>query len=365
MLYRPDWHEPLTDSTWDAAWVRDAIARVVEDAVSAYDPDAFWPAHESDAWGAVLPLKDLYCGAAGVVWALARLGADLDCNAAAERVHERFRENPTLFQNAPPHGRSSLFIGETGIALVRFALAASNELQELLVELLRANLDNDANELMWGVPGTLLAARAIGAEEMVRESEDALRAARDADGYWTQHLSGHDFRSLGPIHGLVGNVLALGELGRAPEILREVAIREGDRVNWPPGPDDPKVRLQWCHGAPGLICTATSYLDEDLLLGGALTIWDAGPPDRDEKGAGLCHGTAGNGYALLKTFERTGDERWLDRARAFAMHALEQAQDLPPRYSLFTGGVGAALFAQDCLDARARFPIVDELAARS
>ena len=46
----------------------------------------------------------------------------------------------------------------------------------------------------------------------------------------------------------------------------------------------------------------------------------------DEKGAGLCHGTSGNGYALLKTFERTGDERWLERARRFAVHALAQAR---------------------------------------
>ena len=80
-----------------------------------------------------------------------------------------------------------------------------------------------------------------------------------------------------------------------------------------------------------------------------------------EKGAGLCHGTAGNGYALLKTFERTGDERWLERARKFAVHALAQAQGAPGRYSLFTGGVGVALFAAGCLEADPRFPVLDWL----
>jgi lantibiotic modifying enzyme len=119
--------------------------------------------------------------------------------------------------------------------------------------------------------------------------------------------------------------------------------------------------LQWCHGAPGIIATASDYLDEDLLVAGAELIWDAGPPKIDEKGAGICHGTAGNGYALLKTFERTGDERWLERARAFAMHALAQVDQLPSRYSLFTGGIGAAIFAADCIDTQARFPIVDGL----
>jgi hypothetical protein len=41
------------------------------------------------------------------------------------------------------------------------------------------------------------------------------------------------------------------------------------------------------------------------------------------------------------------------------MHAVEQAELLPSRYSLFTGGVGVALFAADCLEARSAYPIVD------
>jgi hypothetical protein len=67
---------------------------------------------------------------------------------------------------------------------------------------------------------------------------------------------------------------------------------------------------------------------------------------------------------LLKAFERTGDERWLERARRFAVHALRQAERLREtagrgRYSLFTGDLGAALFAASCLDADPRFPVLD------
>jgi hypothetical protein len=363
VLYRPDWHEPLTDRAWDEAWVRDAAAALTHDAVQAWDPDAFWPAHEWDAFGTELPLKDLFTGAAGVVWALARLDADFDGAAAAIRVHERFRAEPTLFGGAEPpaQARSSLFNGETGIALVRYLLTPSDDLRAILEELIRANLANDVNELMWGVPGTLLAARAIGADELARESEAALRAARDEDGWWTQHLYGHVERVLGPIHGLLGNAFALGELESTVPMLRGLAVRDGAHVNWPPGPTDHKFRLQWCHGAPGVLTTATAQLDEDLLLGGAQLIWDAGPLDRVEKNAGLCHGTAGNGYALLKAFERTQDELWLGRARAFAVHALEQALALPPRYSLFTGGIGAVLYARDVLATRAAFPVLDWL----
>jgi len=43
------------------------------------------------------------------------------------------------------------------------------------------------------------------------------------------------------------------------------------------------------------------------------------------------------------------------------MHALEQAERLPARYSLFTGALGAALFADDCIDGRARYPVLDSL----
>jgi hypothetical protein len=54
----------------------------------------------------------------------------------------------------------------------------------------------------------------------------------------------------------------------------------------------------------------------------------------------------------------TGDEIWLERARSFAAAALDQLQQ---RYSLFTGDVGAALFAQACIDVDPRFPIMDVL----
>jgi uncharacterized protein YyaL (SSP411 family) len=125
---------------------------------------------------------------------------------------------------------------------------------------------------------------------------------------------------------------------------------------------DGQIRLQWDVGAPGIVATAADYLDQELLLAGAELVWTAGAHGAD-KGSGICHGTAGNGYALLKAFERTGDERWLERARRFATHALEQARQARlqrgrGRYSLWTGDAGVALYAADCLEARARYPIL-------
>ena len=121
--------------------------------------------------------------------------------------------------------------------------------------------------------------------------------------------------------------------------------------------------MQWCTGAPGVVAGAWDFLDTDLVLAGAELVWRAGA-HRDEKGHGLCHGTSGNGFALLKAFARTGDERWLARARRFAMHALEQVRRLREergrgRYSLWTGDAGAALFAADCVEARSGYPVLD------
>ena len=163
---------------------------------------------------------------------------------------------------------------------------------------------------------------------------------RDADGLWTQRGYGGERRGLRCLHGVAGNVAALLggdpllDAGR-PERLH-ARLRRCSRAR--PSVEDGAGELadggrqssnkrensvQWCHGAPGIVATAADYLDEELLLAGAELPWRAGPFGR-EKGAGICHGTAGNGYAFLKAFERTGDERWLERARRFAVHALEQ-----------------------------------------
>jgi len=101
---------------------------------------------------------------------------------------------------------------------------------------------------------------------------------------------------------------------------------------------------------------------ELLVEGGELT-WRAGPL---AKGAGLCHGTAGNGLAFLSLLERTGDERWLARARAFAVHALMQVeagweQYGAGRHSLWTGDAGVALMAESCIEPRPGMPSLDWL----
>src|SRR5258706_7951580 len=94
--------------------------------------------------------------------------------------------------------------------------------------------------------------------------------------------------------------------------------------------------------ALGALCDgADSAFDLFMMQAGEL-IWRAGPL---QKGGGLCHGTAGNGYAFLRLFTQTQDEGWLHRARCFAMHAVGQSEGAERlhrvlRPSLWTGGIG-------------------------
>jgi hypothetical protein len=394
VLYRPEAFEPLTDDPWDEGRARAAIASIVEDADAAFDPDALWPANEWDAWGSTPPLKAVYAGAAGVAWALEALRrrgfaeTQVDLVAAATRALDLWAEAPDLGTGEvqlPEPPEPSLFFAEGGVLLVAWRLSPNEELADRLLARIRENVANESDEVMWGSPGTMLAAHAMrgwtGEErwaEAWRESAEALRARRDADGLWTQRLyGGRPSRSLGPAHGLVGNVHALLQLddprndalrAETAALLAREAVVEDGLANWPALPGEAlerndQIRVQWCHGGPGIVSTAAAYLDEELLLAGAELIWQAGAHGA-EKGAGLCHGTAGNGFALLAAFGRTGDERWLERARRFAVHALGQVEQERQeqgrgRFSLFSGDLGVALFAAACLAADPRFPIMD------
>jgi Lanthionine synthetase C-like protein len=202
---------------------------------------------------------------------------------------------------------------------------------------------------------------------------------------WTQDLYGKVVQYLGAGHGFAGNAYALLKgaalldearrdalYERCVATLQATAVVEGDAVNWRPGtftprPGGTRLLMQWCHGAPGFVTALADFpagrsaAMDALLVGAGHAVWQAGPL---AKGHGLCHGTAGNGYAFLKLYQRTGDARWLDRARAFAMHAIEQYERMHQahgrgRYTLWTGDAGLAVYLWRCLDGRAELPALD------
>jgi lantibiotic modifying enzyme len=388
VLYERTQFECLIDESWVPERVEGAIADIVSDADAAFDRDSLWPADEWDGREEPLPLKSLYAGSAGVIWALDALRrrghaeSSLDLAPAALRTIELKRAAPDFAADEHYHP-AALLCGETGPLLVAFRLTSDPALADDLHALVRANVANPTDDISWGAPGTLLVALAMGEwtgearwEDAARETATALRARRGDDGLWRQD---DDYRGLGTLHGAAGNTFALcrfepdrGLASETAAVLSRTAFREGGFANWPGSPRpqlarprDGRVCLQWCTGAPGVLAGAFDYIDEDLVLAAAELIWQAGAHG-DGKGHGLCHGTSGNGFALLKAFARTGDERWLERARRFAVHALAQAERSGAangrrRYSLFTGDVGTALFAAACLDLDTRFPVIDVL----
>ena len=368
-LWRPSEHEPLAGEAWDEARVEQAIAAIVADTEAAFDGER-WPWHPRDGEEDE-DSASLYLGSAGVIWALHELGATGWEDAAVALV-DRYRARPDFGEMASP---TSYWMGECGIGLVAYRLSGDAGLADRVHELVLANLDSPTNEVMWGTPGTLLAAEAMLGwtgeprwDEAWHTSADRMLAARDDDGLWTQDLYGRTLRFLGPAHGYAGNVRALAN--RGPVQLADLSpylLREDNLANWLPGdgsrPDE--IRVQWCHGAPGMVTTLGDLLDLELAVAGGELTWRAGPL---AKGPGLCHGTAGNAYAFLVLHRRTGDELWRDRARAFGMHAIGQAERERTaagrgRYSLFTGDLGVALFLRHLLDGEHRFPTMGPFGA--
>jgi hypothetical protein len=327
-----------------------------------------------------------------VLWALhalrsrGRADGVLDLARAVSRTHERWRREPDLMRGIqlPSAAEAGLLTGESGILMTAWLVEPTAELAERLHERIRENADNEAIEIMWGAPGTMLAAaelhRRTGEARWAdawRESAGKVLAARTVEGLWESRLYGEVRRSLTPPHGIAGNVHALLDGGdlldaemrrmlqrEASEVLRRTAVVEDGLATWPAGAaDGPRrrgrrdpasvVRRGTGHRARG---RGVSRRGPAARGGGARL---AGGRARRGEGRRDLSRTAGNGYALLRTFERTGDERWLDRARRFATHALEQVERREGRFSLWTGDLGVALFASDCIDARARYPVLE------
>jgi hypothetical protein len=355
VLYEPAAHERLIDAEWDAERVRAGVRAIVADAEAAFDDG--WAGHPLD--DEEDRLRTVYLGGAGVVDALRRLGAE---GRDYVPYLERSLEAPEDFPEED--GRRSFWMGETGIRLVLERLAPSRANRDAIAGLIAANAEDERLELMWGSPGTMLVARELGLDDLWAASAEWLRGQQDEDGVWEQHLYGKRSRHLGPAHGWAGCVLALGDDPLAAAVARRFAVVDDGLANWAPIAGsalvrNDTIRTQWCHGAPGIVTSLGDLLDEDLALAAGELTWRAGPI---AKGANLCHGTAGNGYAFLTLLARTGDERWLARARAFAMHALAQVDAARDeygrgRYTLWTGDLGTALYLAACLDGAGELPL--------
>ncbi len=94
--------------------------------------------------------------------------------------------------------------------VVAHKLASPAADSDRLRELIRANREYPTWELLYGSPGTILAARACGFEDEWRDSAELLYEQWDGSSdMWRHEISGRVRPYLGPGHGFAGNVHAL------------------------------------------------------------------------------------------------------------------------------------------------------------
>ena len=223
MLYSPARHEPLTDATWDAPRARDGIAAIVAAADAGYDAaSGSWPLHPNDRVpDADRPMHGLYCGAAGIIWALDQLAAFRADGARSydERV-ETLEADLVREPDEPddPDDRGYLG-GRLGPLAVAQRHRDDPARTELMLELMAGFAEHPALDLFYGSPGPLVLAAAEHARtgdprflEVQRTLIPHLLATWISDDelgvrLWTQHLSptstdryvgfGHGFRQHG------------------------------------------------------------------------------------------------------------------------------------------------------------------------
>lgn len=396
MLYDRARHEPLHALAWDESRARAVIEMIASDAESRFREHGHWPLHPLDRNGAddARPSETtLYDGACGIIWALHRLERVRAVALRRSYVAELERLLAESIANPSKEDRASFLLGDTPLRMMLVDERPDDAQSRSLEGLIAGNTDHPARELMLGAAGTLLASLFLFERfgdarwsNLFRSTAAKLRdqlqwSARHRCSYWTQDMFGQRSTYLGAVHGFVAAALPLirgrdllepGEWDAwercITDAIAHTAEHQDGHVNWPVLVDDasatPKRLLQFCHGAPGVVVCLSrlpSPALDDSLLGAGETIWAAGPL---AKGSGLCHGTCGNGYALLALYQRTRDSIWLDRARAFAMHGIAQTEEAAARhgqlrYSLWTGDLGVAVYLWDCLRAEARFPTLD------
>jgi predicted Ser/Thr protein kinase len=320
-------------------------------------------------------------GAAGISLALYRVALAHDDGerlAWADLWALRAARHPGLGDEES--SAPSLYHSAVGIACVQallaHALADSKGLrsawQEILSSLVRS--PDQPVDLTLGPTGLLLAA-AILAETVPGD----LRADWLEKGGTLARLPSPPV-NLGIAHG-EGGLLYAGlawsrAAGTAPppelvarlERLAAAAHPWGRGLRWPwrDGAREVGTMPGWCNGSAGLMhlwALAHRVLAEPRWLrlaeSAAWNAWE------DPAGGGsLCCGLAGRAYALLRWYQESGEEVWLERARALAARAVAVTSKIgiESRDSLHRGETGVAVLLADLArPAEAAFPFFAEM----
>jgi hypothetical protein len=233
MLFDPARHEPLRPLPWDERQVRAAIERIVMDAESRFTEDRYWPVHPLDREGEHATEQGetpLYHGTCGVIWAphyLQAVGATTLSRSYVAELDRLLARNRTWLAEDAERECGSYMMGDTPIQLIAYGEQQSEELERALETLIASNVDHPARELMWGSPGTLLAALFLYElteeqrwSDLFRLTAGRLRrqlkwSPQHLCSLWTQDLYGNRSTYLGAVQGFVATALPLIR-GRRP-----------------------------------------------------------------------------------------------------------------------------------------------------
>ncbi|WDE09378.1 lanthionine synthetase C family protein [Thalassomonas haliotis] len=388
MLFDKDRHESLSKSSWKPNIVEAEIFSIIDDIQGSLLPDACWPTHPLDAesYPKTGPKWAAYAGAAGTIHALQILSGYgykiSDLSGLIAVVYQSFLKTPDV--SVEP----GLQLGELGILMPAILAQPDDEkLTKLVMRCMEDTIALPLYEITSGQSGMMHAALALYRKTAKAHWKDLyLKGAKSLMDHWTQdpdtgqwlwqsQVFGPKRHYYGACHGITGNanILLQGAdllppgytemiIKRTVSTLHRSAKQESNLANWTlcTKPNIDKLLVQWCHGAAGIVTAMArtpvidspeaKQLDHLLEQTGEL-VWQAGPL---VKGANICHGTSGNGYAFLYLYQKTGKSVWLDRARQFAMHAIEQCQKArlhygQGRFTLWTGDAGLAIYLYHCI----------------
>ena len=340
MLYTPHSHGRSNRAAGtDVALT--TIREIAADCEASFD-SPYWPVHPRDDDGTG-PYTTLYEGPSGVIYALdllARRGlvdTTRDYVPALEQLVEVYRAKPEIEEwNHPP----SLLGGETGSCsrctswrrlprLRNGSPSSSRRTSTIRTASSCGAARHDARR----VRSTGLTCGAERRPSPRRREDSGLwtrTSTEDRSSTWvrrtglravswrlrTSRVRSWTVAQATPSDAAQSRRTGLQTGPRSP--ARDLVTRQKD------------IRMQWCHGAPGMVASLAEIAPADdeherLLLAGGELAWRAGPLT---KGANLCHGTAGDGLAFLKLFRRTATscgsdalERcdacrcWVDRER--------------------------------------------------
>lgn len=379
MLFEKERHVTLEERKWNESIVRCSIREIIDSTIQTYSETNLWSKEAR---------KSLYFGATGTLWGLIKVSDFLEVKLpfrfreTTELLYSTYLKSPDTKEVVP-----SFFLGESGILLLKLKYHYNKKDADRLYKICHENIQNPTLETLWGAPGTMLAAFHMLCfnkddrwVKIINDSADFLittlkSSIRNGEKIWEQDLYGRQVHYVGAGHGYFGNFYPLLKcikylkqedqnfiLENVCETTKALAIENSGFVNWPATLTQKKAKsplVQWCHGAPGIINCLIDFpknydKEFELLLSKAgELVWKAGPLT---KGVGLCHGTDGNGYTFLQLFKRTGDIVWLERARAFAMDAINHRKN---DFSLFTGDIGLAVYLMSCITKEELFPALD------